>query len=524
MGESTPCNVEQINSAFIEAPEALNPIIANKSLSYTAVYRNLIERGTFEYGKGYTQYSQTFHGGSAIQDAGASWSAMQAYRAPGTNGAGDPGYDPCKYQSEVIGYGFTKKSYTVYEAHRRTLDICLTDILFDWQYEQQLTAIYESLSNVTLGEWEQIERELYLYFCTKYFVQASATGLGLENFTMGMFADHVDIPVTGLGDIGRLNQSVLNRIYSYLSRQAADAALAGNAGTPIFGLVTSMETSDEVIKLDMDVAGAFGGSVIANYNFPNVPNSVPGYGTPKVYKGYSHLFDPAAPRFKVNAVGDELERVWPFEETPTTIGSALNIAEEYILAPFEISVILIKNVYKALVPPPNPTSLAGGYKFDPADNFGEFEWMNFRDRCDNPKGEKGYFDARFRIAPEPLLHSTDAICLLHRRCNELDIEPCGTCWVSGTDAIAVSACAQFDTTKAAADATEYLVTLASCLPCDIGQNVTVTFTGGSTLCAVIADDFAAPTYKIVFAEGVAGGHCDYDSGMASIDCDCTRGQ
>jgi len=516
--ESTPCNVEQINNAFIAAVPDINPIIANKSKMYKAVYRDLIERGNFEYGKGYTKYNETFYGGIAVQDAGASWSQMQQSRAPKTNGSDDAGYDACAYQSEVINYGFEQKSYTIYQATRRTNDICLTDIMFDWQYEKQLALIYQALANVTLGEWEQITRELYLNFCKKFYAQAdpsNTTNLGLKTFTMGMFSSTVAIPAAGIGDIGRLTQSVLDRVYSYLSRQAADAALGMKSGSPIFGLITSMETSNEVITKDTEIR--------KDYRYLQEEYLIQGYGSALTYRGFSHIHDPAAPRLVVNALGTALTRVWPFLESPTTIGNAIDINPAYIAAPFEISAVFLKDVYKALTPTPNPSSLASGYKFDPADNFGEFHWLNIQERCDNLLREKGFFFSRFRIAPEPWIHSNDAICILHRRCNELEITECPTCWTAGSSPIAVSACAQVNASDVAADATEYYLTLASCLPCDVGQMVTVTGTSPSTaVVGVIAEDFAAPIYKIVFPVGVATGRCAAYGGPATVTCGGTR--
>ena len=61
--ESTPCNVEQVNTAFVQAPKAINTIIANKSRVYHAIYRDLIPRDTFTMGEGYMKFSETFHGG-----------------------------------------------------------------------------------------------------------------------------------------------------------------------------------------------------------------------------------------------------------------------------------------------------------------------------------------------------------------------------------------------------------------------------------------------------------------------------
>lgn len=89
-GSESPCDVETLNQAFIDAAQYMNPVIADKTKKYNSLYRSKIERGTFTYGEGYVKMSHTFYGGTAVQDCGASWSAVEASRPAGTNGPDDP--------------------------------------------------------------------------------------------------------------------------------------------------------------------------------------------------------------------------------------------------------------------------------------------------------------------------------------------------------------------------------------------------------------------------------------------------
>ena len=90
-GEDSPCDVEILNQAFIDATQYINPVIADKSKKYNSLYRSMIKRGTFRYGEGYVKKTQTFYGGTAVQDAGSSWSVVEPSRPAGTNGQDDPG-------------------------------------------------------------------------------------------------------------------------------------------------------------------------------------------------------------------------------------------------------------------------------------------------------------------------------------------------------------------------------------------------------------------------------------------------
>lgn len=507
-GQDSPCDVEQLNQAFIDATQYINPVIANRTKKYNSLYRSKIERGTFTYGEGYVKKAQTFYGGTHIQDCGASWSVVEPSRPAGTNGQEDPGHDSCRYESEVIGYGFEEKSYTLYQATRRTLDICLNDIMFKWQFEKQLALTYGMLANVTLGEWEQILREFYIDFADKYMVVNSNTGLGLEQFTMTLGDCHIDIPAAGLDAIGVLTQEVLDRFYQFLFRQVPDAAMGTVDGMPQFALITSPETSTGIIRNDT--------TRNTDMRYANDKFLIEGYGTVKSYQGYGHIHDPHAPRFKVNATGTQLERVFPYETSATTIGEKVDVSTDYIMAPLELSVIFLKDVFKALVPPVNPAKIAGAYEFNPADNMGDFHWINIQDRCENILREKGFFFARFRIAPEPGANSADAIVILHRRCTQLALDYCisdGTC-----DNRAVTACVQADDTEALEDSTLWDVTLDGLIDCHPGMQVDVYFTDTTIVQAIIVSDTNAPTYRLAFSAGTAGGWAAYGSGIAEVWC------
>ena len=81
-GSDSPCDVEVLNQAFIDAVVYMNPVIADKSKKYNSLYRSKIDRGVFTYGEGYVKLAHTFYGGTAVQDCGASWTAVEPSRPP----------------------------------------------------------------------------------------------------------------------------------------------------------------------------------------------------------------------------------------------------------------------------------------------------------------------------------------------------------------------------------------------------------------------------------------------------------
>ena len=124
-----------------------------------------------------------------------------------------------------------------------------------------------------------------------------------------------------------------------------------------------------------------------------------------------------APRYKVKetngAVSTTLERVYPYKHEATTIGTATNIDKDYVYAPYELSVIFLKNVMRGLVPE-NPTAVSGA-TFGGASNLGTYKWINIPDETTNLLGETGFMFARYNCAPEPLEQVDNAVTLLHRR-------------------------------------------------------------------------------------------------------------
>jgi len=504
-------SVEQLNNAFIDSQQYMNPVISDRSKKYLNLYRNRVPRGTFEYGRGYVMQAHTFYGGTAVQDSGASWSEVTQSRPPNP-ATGDPGHDACTYDSEVVGYGFLTRTHRLFQATRRTLDVCLTDILFKWQYENQMKLTYQMLSNVTLGEWEQILRECYIYLSNKYVALHDTGGMGVANFTLtahsnGITGSTIAVPGAGFDTIGVLTQGLLDRFYNYLSRQAGEAAIKSMNGMPNFGLVTSRETSEEIIRDDATIRTDF------REARPQV--LIDGVGDAFSYRGYVHIHDPHAPRFKVSDDGTVLERIHPYASTAATIGEQVNVDTEYVNAPFELSVIWLESVYTALVPPANPSTLAGR-DFDPVDNWGEFFWLNIRDRENNLLREKGFFFSRMRMSPEPGAHYQDAIVILHRRKQDIPLQYTTPVTDGAAGPIVISSAAQHDLTDVAADCTLYDITCASNINKAVGQLITVLFTGTLTKTAIIVNEGNAPIYTIAFDVGVAGGWDAYDSGMASI--------
>jgi hypothetical protein len=431
-------DLAQLNDKFVAAEQFVHKAISNKSKLTKSLWRGMIGSGPFTYGEGYMKRKWSFYGGKALTGAAGDWYQLKDNNPDGGSGsesqdveiAGelrDPletnpsdrltnitGTHRAQYNPQVVGYGFESKEYTLYETTRRTEDVNLRNLVFKWQFQQQMKLILDGLADITLGEWEKWLRETYVSFATKRIVME---GMGMKEFTIENAQNSngivhnaglrtINLNGASITDIGRLTQDVLDYQYQYLSRQAVGGKSAdGKNGMPVFTLVTSFETSTEIIRKDTERNRRM------DYAMPEF--HLEGYGTITGYQNWAHYHDIETPRYEVAADGASLQRVYPYESTPTNIGNAVDISMRYVTAPFELSIIFLKEVYRGLVPN-NPKNVDKA-TFDGASNMGDFKWINIRNRETNLLGEIGFMFARFNCAPEPLDQVDNAICLLHRR-------------------------------------------------------------------------------------------------------------
>lgn len=474
-------SVEQLNNTFVAAQPYYAPVIAERAKHYNKIWGKLIQRGTFNYGEGYVKSKFQYHGGVADQSTSRIWQAMAASTPPNPS-TGDPGTNACRYEASVIGYGIEQKQYTIYQTLRRTEDICLTDILFKHKAEKFLQAFMKSMADVTLGEWENFTRDVYVTFCEKVFCIE-----GQPAFTASLGCSTIDVSGVDVNAIGLLSQEVLDRMYQYLYREAAMGALAMKGAKPVFGIMSSAETLTDLIENDSTRR--------TDMRYANPNFLLDGIGSVDEYKSWSHMEDPQTIRFKLSSDGTTLIRVFPFKEEATTIGNKIVVDQEYIDAPFEISLVIVKDVCSVLVPPANPSF--GSAQFDAIGNYGDFFWSNIKDRVTNPLGEIGYWLARFRGAPEPGDNSDRAWAILHRRNVGMAITLPDTCDTSPSDGdVNVTSAA----TLSAEDTYDrMIVVLAGCVNSDLGDTLVVTNGDSETANAVITNYLGGTSYELTFA-------------------------
>lgn len=504
MTDTSTYTCSDLNAAFVYNENFINEEIASRRKVGKRLWIDFIERGTFVDGEGLIRRKEIFHPG--FEPAGSSdWDQVEKYRPEDHE---DGAHNPCDNSCEIVTTGMEEKSYTLYRKCLRTYDLCLQDIRYDWQFTKQVDLQYSNLADISLRMWENFNRARYWKdFSTNLLCIDGAAFLA--SYTLPASVAYPSLPNPVGRAVGPLTQGHLDLLYQYLARDYADYGVSYSDGSPDFGLVTSMETSDRLIKQDATLR--------EDFRYGDAMSLLKGYGARRMFRNYVHIHDIETPRFNVNGVTGDIVEVAPWVTTNTTVGVRRDINPAYLTATFELSLILVPGVFKDLIPPVI-SSLGGATEFDANTYYGEFKWMNHSAPCINEWREVGHYAARYFAAPEP--GTVTGYGILHRLCPEqivvTDCQECeeveDPCIGYDVTETAVAACAVVD-----AD-TLTITTVGVLTGLSLPAAVTVTFdddsTGAGDIVAVSSSDPRVLT--VDFDEETT---CATGGGVASIAVD-----
>lgn len=352
-----------------------------------------------------------------------------------------------------VEFGQKLRTYDLRRVALESPNISLEDLRYPVRRKEQLSQIMNILTEQTAMVWTQRYQDEYVRLAhNKVTPTGSGVASALDFATVANDASEFS-PLTDA--TSKLTQGILRRLYMRLLRDGAGSSAQGKEnGAPVFNLITSAETSEDIIKLNADIRSDF------RYSKPN--ELLAPLGVERSYGGFYHIVDPYPPRYSrlnVAATGhaagvytvpsnhgleagdtvvvvssdlattrgtrlvtattattvtlatavagaannDRLlawKRVYPFIRTSSTKGNAYDVNPAYLAAAYEDSIILINEVYHSVVP--KPLGSMGGMSFDPQSYRGDFKWKNIIDRETNPDGTVGYFRALFANGSKPV--------------------------------------------------------------------------------------------------------------------------
>jgi hypothetical protein len=355
-----------------------------------------------------------------------------------------------------VEFAQTLRTYDLRRVALESPNISLEDLRYPVRRKEQLTQIMNILTEQTALVWTTRYQDEYVRLA-----QNKITPTGADAASASLNYATVSSDLSSFSPIvnatSKLTQGVLRRVYMRLLRDGAGSAAQGKEnGAPVFNLITSAETSDDIIKLNDNIR--------SDFRYSTKPNELLApLGVERSYGGFYHIIDPYPPRYNRVAltatahasgvytvadstgleIGDVVtvtgndgttvksttsvvsaltatsvtisaavtspsatdklfawKRVFPFTRTSATKGNKYDINASYLSAAYEDSIILVNEVYHSVVP--KPLGSMGQMGFDAQGYRGDFKWKNIPDRGTNPDSAVGFFRATFANGSKPV--------------------------------------------------------------------------------------------------------------------------
>lgn len=388
-----PC--DSVTDILIRESGRIGPEIYNRIFQRSPWVR-LIRRGTFPDGMGHTISTLTYERSAPLQ-AEPTWLALTVNDGDMAEGG------LCLPPAQKVGIASTLRNYNLARRVLEGPDFCVENIRFSFQLRDQLEAVVSILTEYAMIEWEIRDRHEYLRL-VKWKVTVDSFLTESTSTTSPYFAT---CPTS------ILTQGVLNRWRIRLLRDGAiTSALGMENGSPIMTLITSAETSEDLIFRNADIRQDL------RWGKPNELLSP--FGVDRSYRGFYHLID-TYPMRGTCAAGVFTE-IPTFTATPgaysgsaATKGQKTEINTAWTTAPYEISFIFDPMVFEQLIPKtitnPHPK-----FRFDAVNYMGDWQVKNIIDRVCNPDGTI-LFHRGILAAASKAIHPERGAAFLHLRCD-----------------------------------------------------------------------------------------------------------
>lgn len=291
--------------------------------------------------------------------------------------------------------GATEYSYSRFITRLASQKLDVLRMRQSWQAKQQAENVVKQLVRAVGNTWSRFYRESYIKIASYKLIPTKAGVVGL---------DVVNHDINSMPEVkpeAALNDDLMNQAWQLLINEGAgESAALMNQGSPVFLAYTSKDTVDfilrhnEVIRKDWNFAEAAEGKDATLLRQ---------LGVKWTYKGFTYIVDNMNPRYTFDdskQTGQKWVEVPQYIKVETTVGNRYVPNPAYMNAPYEDTIIFVKDVYKSLVP--RPVSAYGQAKWDPVTYAGELTWVNNKDNSGNYMGTQGLFIATLSAAPMPV--------------------------------------------------------------------------------------------------------------------------
>lgn len=322
----------------------------------------------------------------------------------------------CDPEPRQIDWGSVRSTFSKVRRRWKTRILCLDQIRHVEEAEAQIEAIWKGLMKVpeyVIADWlkyQQILGSNVIYICGTNNTTVTTTA---SLFTGGLSQ-------INLGSSSLLPTSKLSM--PYLQRQVPPLQYNGYfdgdfTPTGKFQLLTDIQSAYELCNGNPALTAMYDAA-----DFEKGGKFFQ-YGAMMGCGNFLMKIHPYPPRFYTTGNG-VLQRVWPFQNVPATIGIQPQFDPQYENAPYQISVIphrLAREIYVGEIPSIHPQ-----LKFGSRDLFGKWTWINdaylsaydpntgAACNMENPVRNKGYFLADFEAGIRNTRPELEC-CILHLR-------------------------------------------------------------------------------------------------------------
>lgn len=316
----------------------------------------------------------------------------------------------CQTSGQSIdNFGITLRSAKLKKAALNSPDICLDDLQFAWQVEDQVKNIVRVLSENTKYVWTNAYQDEYIAAAGSKIIAAP-----------DLPTDSTTFPATAA--TSKLSWGILEHVYEQLGYAGGGINPFARVDemTPIYAAVGERFTFHDLKRQDSNTRDDF------RYAYEGSETGSPMLTAPGltgVYRGFRFFTVEFAPRF------DFVDGAWVRREPfaintvePATKGDRWDVAAAYKNAEFTDTVIYHADVLKVLVPKPKtraPMAYNPQYSWT-----GEFVFRNIPSRDCNVDGNVGFFRALFAYGAK--VERPDlGFVIRHQRCaRALDLVAC----------------------------------------------------------------------------------------------------
>ena len=291
--------------------------------------------------------------------------------------------------------GATTYSYSRFITRLASEKLDVLRMRQSWQAQQQAENIVKQLVRAVGNAWSRFYRQSYINIASYKLIPTKAGIVGL---------DVVSNDINSMPEVkpeAALNDDLMNQAWQLLINEGAgDSAAFMDQGSPVFLAYTSKDTVDFILRENQVIHKDWNFAEAAEGKEATLLRQL---GVKWTYKGFTYVVDNMNPRYTFDdskPTGQKWVEVPQYIPVETTVGTRYVPNPAYMNAPYEDTIIFVKDVYKSLVP--RPVSAYGQAKWDPVTYAGELTWVNNKDNDANYMGTQGLFVATLSAAPMPV--------------------------------------------------------------------------------------------------------------------------